>query len=62
MNYTDYQLEEQFLLKKKWYKEGWNAAYDGRDSNTNPYTQGSIPSIEWETGYSDGNMGLGREY
>jgi hypothetical protein len=62
MEYTDYQLEQQFLLKKQWYKEGQGAAYDGRDSNTNPYTKNSIPSDEWSSGYCDGSMGMGREY
>ena len=62
IEYTDYQLEQQFLLKKEWYQEGWSAAYDGRSSNTNPYTKNSIPSNEWSSGYCDGSMGLGREY
>jgi len=62
IEYTDYQLEQQFLLKKKWYREGQSAAYDGRNRNTNPYTQDSIPSDEWSSGYCDGSMGMGKEY
>ena len=62
LQYTDYQLEQQFLLKKKWYQEGWSAAYNGRSKKTNPYTENSIPYNEWSSGYSDSSMGLGREY
>ena len=63
MKYTDYQIQEQFKLRQRCYREGY-IAKSVEDENTpyvNPYTRGSNEHDEWNSGYFDSYMGLGRE-
>lgn len=35
------------------YVEGWNAAYDGKPQDSNPYFPGSMKYIDWNDGWEE---------